>query len=46
MVFANLWFALNCVLQLALVVEEPSEGGILDLLIVLLVKEFIAKELH
>lgn len=46
MVLAQFRLVLNTLLQVHLIIEQPAEHGFLDLLVVLLFKEFVTKELN
>ena len=45
MVLTQLWLILNALLEVDIIIEQPAEHCLLNLLIILLLEELIAKEL-
>ena len=46
MVLAQLWFVLYALLKIALIIQNPSENCILNLLVILFLEKVIVEEHH
>ena len=46
MILTQLWVVLYALFKIALIIKNPSENGILNFLVVLLLEEIIVEELH